>query len=240
MGNGDAPRPARQGDTRVSRGRKRDVAAPLVVAFMVGLTLAVALHVRHVQGVYWSRTEVQFLEPRTFNPGGYSVDPGSGVIATASVVADKINEVDLPRLTSPDSTLAASGFKHGSLVALPNEGGQWANVFTDPWLDVQAVGTSPQEVLAEMTTQIQLIRTTLGQIQTRAGVAPQNLITTQVTPRGEPPLYYMSGSPSRATVMTLLLGAAAIGLTLRGLRGSWEGAAMRLRRRRVHPEAVIT
>lgn len=198
-------------------------ARPLMLGFVllagsVG-TLAIADRANHAPGVYWSRSQVRLIEPRTFNPEGLAVDSSSGVIATAAVVAVQVSPRDEGhRLTSPDTTLAAAGIRHGTSVMLPNHGGQWANVFTDPWLDVQAVGTSPEEVEREMATQIAAVQQTLTEIQQEQGVAPQNLITSQLSPPRSPPLYYMDGSSKRAVAATLLLGGGLTALVLRIVR----------------------
>jgi hypothetical protein len=176
------------------------------------------------KGVYWSRGQVRFIAPTSEEfPNGLQISPSSTVM-TAGAVRRIVDDRDPPRTVSQDVTIVGEGIKQGWSVTLPNTGGQWASNFTNPYLDVQAVGPTPEYVTATMNRLINEISAALASLQARSSVDSVNLISTQVSPLGGPPLYFQRGSRPRAGLAALALG---IGLTSCAV--AW---ARRLTRRR--------
>jgi uncharacterized membrane protein YidH (DUF202 family) len=180
---------------------------PSVVAVLgIIASLALAGVAAKAPGVFWTQLQVRFLYPASNeNPNNIALS-SSGVVITAGVVEKQLEEIAGPRLTSPGTTLAAQGIKHGWSVNLPNSGGQWANNFVDPFLDVQVVGSSPDEVITTANQLVAKIRNTLAGMQAQAGVDRFNTVTTQLSPPAGPPLYFMRGSRARALAASFVIG----------------------------------
>ncbi len=177
----------------------------------VCLTGALAFHVALLPGIYHQEVNVVFLwpqGPRTSNAflhGDQTLVYNAGVVGR--VVAGNSSDA---QVVSDTVTLVGEGITHGYLVRLPNSGGQWALNFDRPVLDVQASGSSPEEVEQRMATALARINHELEAMQSAAGVPRGVRITTRMSPPS-PVLLYSKGSHVRALAATLLLG---IGLTL--------------------------
>jgi len=174
------------------------------------------------KGVYWSRVQVRFIAPTSEEfPNGLQISPSSTVM-TAGAVRRMVDDQDPPRTVSPDVTIFGLGIKQGWSVNLPNTGGQWASNFTNPYLDVQAVGPTSEYVTSTMNRLIDEISAALATLQSDAAVKQVNLITTQLSPLGPPPLFFQRGSRIRAALASLGLGvgltAAAVGVASRWMR----------------------
>src|SRR5262249_37670069 len=133
------------------------------------ISFAAAAYVADRPGVYWSRVQVRFVAPASaVNPNGLQVSPSS-LVKAAGVVAKIVDPTGgQNRVTSPDVTLASEGLRHAWSVTQPNTGGQWANNFTDPWLNVEAVGTTPAEVGTTMNGLLARITATLTSLENSA------------------------------------------------------------------------
>ena len=168
----------------------------------------------HPEKVYWTSTHVTFLAPfSTANPNTLQVNTDS-LVTTAGVVAKLVTQGDVGAQVVSDSvTLADQGIRHGYSVRLPNDGGQWAINYDQPYLDIQAIGTSPPEAATTLRSVVNRIRATLGAVQRAQRVDSWNLISTQLNPE-VPPIRLSTGSRARAVLSTLLLGS---GLTAAGV-----------------------
>jgi hypothetical protein len=160
-----------------------------------------------VDASYWARTQVRFMEPLTPDvPNGLESNTYS-LIATAGVVQAKLAQQRSTLIVSPETLLVDTGVRHGYSIILPNSGGQWTSYFASPWLDVQVVGSSPQEVTQRMQLLQRQIVAQLDSLQDEAGVSAPNRIRTQVNPPGPPQVFVEHGAQTRALAGTLLLGA---------------------------------
>jgi len=167
------------------------------------VTLAMAGLVRSLPGTYSTQVDVVFLQPDDGNT--YRVVT-PGLIGLAGVVGQMANGgQDQVQTVSQDVMLAEEGVEHGYSVRLPDSGGQWANNFERPLLDVQATGDSPQEVRARLDTVLAKIDRDLADLQDRAGVDPRYRVTTRLSPL-TPPVLHNTGSRARALASSLLLG----------------------------------
>lgn len=190
-----APRTGRQ------LRRRRLVAAGLG-AF---LTCAGVWVVHGAQGLFWTDTKVYFLLPAHHDQktNNYASTTQS-VIATAGLVGRMVQPTPSRAGVGTDTTLLAQGVRHGSRVQLPNSGGQWESDFEKPVLDVQVVGTTPDEVATRTTQLLAAIQHKLDEAQ--RGVTPAQRIGLRQQPR-QTQLYYSQGDPKRAMGGTLLIGA---------------------------------
>jgi hypothetical protein len=131
---------------------------------------------------------------------------------------------DAARVDSEVVTLADEGVTHGSAVRLPNSGGQFANIYRTPALDVQAVGTTAAEVGNRMQQLTREISADLKMLQDEYRVPVIDRITVQITPAAIP-VYYQKGSRLRAVAAVLLLGLSATALATRFFLRRWRTAS---------------
>ncbi|MGI8665376.1 MAG: hypothetical protein ACR2N4_05015 [Jatrophihabitans sp.] len=194
--------------TEAPTGRRPPLFLRSWVIVLVGLLIsgATANYFAHRPGVYWSQVQVLFVAPKSAaNPNGLSVSSES-LITTAGVVAKMVGSSPPgPSVVSDTVTLVGEGIRHGYGVRLPNSGGQFATNFDQAALDVQAAGTTVVEVSATLSKVLDQITTELSTLQSDAHVAPVNLIRAELSPP-TPPIYYQTGSKSRALAITLVIG----------------------------------
>jgi len=169
-------------------------------------TLAAAAAAAHTKGVYYSREQVRFVAPTNIgNPNALQHSPSS-MVMVAGAVGQMVDDSQRPRAASQKVTITGMGIRNGWSVTLPNSGGQWANNYTNPYLDVQVAGPSPTEVATTMRSLLTRIDTALATLQRAQQVAPVNLIRTQLSSLDSPPMYYQRGSRVRTILAVLALG----------------------------------
>jgi hypothetical protein len=177
---------------------------------MVGLflTTAIGVWVKNEPGVYWAQTDVIFLAP-TSSRFPNSLSTGSeSLIMTAGIVEHEVTQGSSLNATSSASvTLVDQGVRDGTMIRLPNIGGQWAYNYAQPVLDVEAVASSPSEVVQRMDDMQSAIQVALDRRQDQAGVDQFNRITVQASPASVD-VEYRGGDRRRAVVVTGLLGMA--------------------------------
>jgi len=205
----------------------------LLVVIGLALTAGVVFAVARDPGVYWAQTNVTFLQPpSTRYPNPLSAGSGS-LIATAGLVEREVNNGTAAMATvSASITLVDEGVLDGTMIQLPNSGGQWAYNFARPVLDVQAVASTPNTVRQRMAKLQSSIQTTLDRLQDEAGVDTFDRITLQPSPI-EINIRYSRGDPHRAAAVSTLLG---VGLTIAAV-------VVVERRRRAHrspPAALLS
>lgn len=192
------------------------------------LTAAAAAAAARAPGVYWSQVNVVFLDPAfPASPNALSHTP-TRAIEVASVIQREVNGVDVAHVVSDGVTIVDEGVRSGTEVRLPNAGGQWANNFNRPWLDVVVVDTTAQAAQARLTAVLEKIDAAIKGRQAAAGVVPGNEVTTQLTPQA-PQIRYAVGLSRRAGGAAATLG---LGLTLAGVVLLDGPLARRARRRR--------
>jgi hypothetical protein len=194
-------------------------------------TLVAAAAAAHTKGVYYSREQLRFLAPTgEGNTNTLQLSPRS-MVMVAGAVGQMIDDDQGPRAASQNVTITGMGISNGWSVTLPNTGGQWANNYTNPYLDVQVAGPSATEVATTMRSLVTRINAALARLQRAQHVARVNLIRTQLSSLGSPPIYYQRGSRMRAVLAVLALG---FGVTAAGTGAARRSAA----RRAATPEVV--
>jgi len=177
---------------------------------LVAGVLAVAMlcfEAQHSEGVFWTQVDVVFLVPQSaHNPNSLEVTSQS-LISTAGVVALRVNDGKAASaLSSSSVSLVGEGIREGHSVRLPNAGGQWADNYTRPVLDVQVVGSSRDEVHAQLDVLLGQIQSTLDELQISGGADEFNRITTQYAP-SSPVIFFIATQAKRAMVAIVLLGS---------------------------------
>jgi hypothetical protein len=203
-------------DRRWRRQRRARRWAALVVVLGLLITLAIAYRVARKPGVYWAQIDVVFLPPASsYNPNTL-VSTSDGVISLAGVVGKMVDAHPVAaRVVSPTVMLAHQGIRHGWSVTLPNDGGQWADNFDKPLLDVQAVGSTPAEVTGTVNRLVSRINLTLSGLQ--AKVPQADRVTTELNP-SQVQVFYDPGRRLRALVASLAVGVAVTVVAARYLR----------------------
>ena len=179
------------------------------------LTLVAAFAVQHAPGVYYQQVNVVFMWPQPPQNKENTFQYGSNtLIKTAGVVARAVSGREGATTVSETATLAGQGIRHGWSVRLPNSGGQWAYDFEQPVLSVEAVGTTPAEVIATTSKAVTRIDAELSSLQREEKVPGWLMIRTRLSPP-TPLMQYSQGSRTRALLVTLIVGSA---LTLTAVR----------------------
>lgn len=191
------------------RTLRRVLALMVVVGALV--TIGGAYFAYKPRGVYWSRVDVQFLVPySSVNPNVIKASSQS-LVMTAGAVARVVDPSGgKERLADQNVTLASEGIRHGWAVTLPNSGSQFTTSFADPLVQVEVVGTTPDEVLGQMHVLLQRVQSTLAWLQGDGTVPKHNRISLLDSP-SSPPLYFQANRRSRAVLAVLALGT---GLTI--------------------------
>lgn len=169
-----------------------------------------------VPPVYSAHVRVVLLPPTSSQQNGYAF-PSKSLINLAGVVAREIRGVgNTGEAVSDSVTLASEGYREGYEVRHPNAGSQWEYQFTEPVLDVQAVGATQKDVEKQMTLALRLVESTLAGIQSDQGVAPANRVRTSLNPPA-PQFREEDGSRGRAIGATMLIGIILTLVTLGSL-----------------------
>jgi hypothetical protein len=221
-----SPQAVMEQPTKLRRSPRTRWWVALVVAIGLLITGAGAYVVHSKPGVYWSDVKVVFHVPRSAANPNVLLTTTTGLITLAGTVSRLVDpNAPSTHVVSPTVTLPNQGIRQGFLVSIPNDGGQWANNFDQPLLDVQAVGPTYDGVVATMQSLLRQINTQLVTLQDQGGVLPVNRVETQLSP-SQPQIFYLTGSRVRATAATLLLG---VSLTVAG--------ALMVRRRLIQRQA---
>ena len=177
----------------------------VVVAVLV-LTGLIMVHIEQKPSLYWSQVDVVFLIPKSSRyPNSIAVS-SSSVVAMAGVVAADVNQGKaLPRTASAGASLAGQGIRDGWSVRLPDTGGQWAQDFSRPVLDVQVVGPDPETVQNQLEHQVQRIVRALKLRQSEQGTRSQDFITASSAP-AQAVIHEERGRRTQALAIVMLLG----------------------------------
>lgn len=180
-----------------------------VVLVGMVLTAALAHSVQTSRGVYWAHVEIFLVGPRAgYEPNAFIISPDS-LIATAGLIQRDVTGVAATaRVVSDAVTLPGQGVEAGTLTRLLNEGGQWANNFSRPVLDVQTVDATATGASLRMQKEVRAITARLETRQRNAGAPPEDWITVRLVP-SIPQATYVHGDQRRGFAGALLVGALA-------------------------------
>jgi hypothetical protein len=211
VNNGSRPVRQRSWWSRLST---RQLRAGLIL--LVLCTGVVLFKVVERPGVFFSDAHVRFTAPTNASQANTLQISNGSLIATAGAVGQMIDDRDDPRPSSPDATIAGMGVRDGWSITLPNSGGQWADNYADPYLDVQVVGPTAEKVQATMLQLVAKIKVALNRIQDASHVPATERIVAKLLPLSATPVYYLYGSRVRAAAASLaiVVAVAALGLAL--------------------------
>ncbi|GCD91330.1 hypothetical protein [Nocardioides sp. LS1] len=182
----------------------------LVVPGLV-LSAVCAVLVMSRPGVYTTEVQVILVGPKGALAEGTSlVSPEESLIAMAGLVEREVNAGVPPEAaTSEGVPLEGRGVRDGTLISLPNAGGQWNYNYVSPILSVQVVGPTPDDVVARRTSAVARIDRTLYDLQAADGIGPSRMISSRVVPQ-DPPVLLANGRPTRAAAGILLIGLVVV------------------------------
>lgn len=198
-----------------------------VVAIGLAFTAGAVVVEQHQPPIYWSRVTVVVLQPSGYSP---NVLTTQGPIAVAGVAVMDVTgrPLDL-RASSSDATLYGLGVTSGTWIRLRNEGGQWAPSANSPYIDIDAVDSTPAEVTARIDTAVAQVRRAIEARERALRLSPRNWSGVQETP-GAALVQPVPDSRARALLTTLVAGAGWTAAAVGAIE-----AAGRRRRRRVPP-----
>ena len=193
------------------------------IILMLGLllTTGAVMWVRDQQGVFWAQSDEIFLSPKSSRFPNSLNTSSESLINTAGLVESLVDNGSSPLgvTSSSSASLVDLGVRDGTMVRLPNVGGQWAFNFAQPVLDLQVVAATPEEVARRMEELQTKVQAALTERQDAAGVALVNRITIQASPTSLD-IQYRQGDQRRAVAAAGALGvilsvAAAVALDRR-------------------------
>lgn len=208
-------------DVLAACGRRWTV---LVAGLIVTAALAGFVVIR-APAVYWSQVDLVFLAPPSQRYPNNLASSSQSLIMTAGIVVNKVNEgVDALATASDRVTMVDEGILTGTMIRLPDSGGQWSHNFDRSVLDVQAAGATPEKVSAELANAVARVQSALSAEQEAAGVSPENTIRIQSAP-ATAQVFQLRGEPLQALLATVILG---LGLSIAGVVYAdrrWSGRA---------------
>ncbi|MET1039346.1 MAG: hypothetical protein ABW075_13810 [Aeromicrobium sp.] len=186
--------------------RRRWYVVVLGLALLVG-----ALHVVVSRpGAYWTQVDVVILAPKSARFPNVIGQTSQSLIAMAGLLERDLNRgIERPAAASSSVTLAGLGVRQGHTVTLPNSGGQWANSFNRPVLDLQVIGPSETTVRAELDALVDRVHQRLAAIQAADRIPRGSRITASSSPASAA-VFHLQGNRTKAIGATLLLGVVLI------------------------------
>ena len=178
-----------------------------VVLLGLLLTAMLVQDVRNEQPVYWSQAEVTLINAPKPDAPNELTSATKSLIAMAGLVVEDVQGQDAQPAVSDRVDLPGLGVRVGSLVRLPNAGGQWEPNFNRPVVDVQVVAASEEEASRQLLELVTRVEQALDDRQAADGIPPSARIRATASVN-HVRVSELSGAPSRAGMMTLLLGVA--------------------------------
>ena len=167
-------------------------------------TLVIALQVFLAPGVFLTSTDIYVSPPRGQAPTQIGRFTDS-TIAMTGLVQRRVNEGSEPRAVSPDVTLVDMGIYDGTMVTLPNSGGQWEYSFAEPRLHVSAAAGTALAAVEQRLKASRKVKRALASLQKQNGIPPRKRYVSRQIPAA-PQVHHLRGRRSVAAVMSLALG----------------------------------
>lgn len=199
----------------------RRVRVVIVIVIAVALSFGWAAALRP-HGKFLSTVQVTLTPPpveatRWVTPNNpIAPDQRSSLIELAGITARAVSGLHRPvPAVSGDVTLLDAGVYRGWSVTQPNNGGQWSYSFSEAGMQVQASGSSPQDVVATIEGVVARIESSVTAREAAAHVSPDNRVSFLVSST-PPSVMFVTGSKKRAMagmlLLSILLMAAAMTL----------------------------
>lgn len=155
-----------------------------------------------------ARVRVVLLPPAGGLPNALA-ETTSSLVSLAGVVARGVEGFgDDVETVDSQVSLASQGVRVGYSVRQPNLGGQWDSTFSDPVVDVQAVGPTREVAAAQLATALVRIGDVLAELQDRESVPADLRVRVSLSP-ADPVYEIQKGSRTRAVAATGFAGIVA-------------------------------
>jgi hypothetical protein len=173
-----------------------------------------------------ARVRVVLLPPAGGLPNALA-ETTSSLVSLAGVVARGVEGFG-GAVETVDSqiSLASQGVRTGYSVRQPNLGGQWDSAFSDPAVDVQAVGPTQEVAAVQLGMALARIGDVLTELQDRESVPADLRVRVRLSP-ADPVYEIQKGSRTRAVAATGLAGIMAAGAWVAWRRASSDRGARR-------------
>ncbi len=176
-----------------------------IVALGILCTGLAIAYLRVQEPVYYSRATAYFLAPASELYPNRLQTTSLDLVATAGVVAKRINGTKMTSKTASwQVTLIGRKIYDGTMIKLPDNGGQWSISYDVQALDIQVAAATPEEVRIRQAKIFKQIGDELKALQDAARVPAVDRINIEVP--ATPAILQMSGERRRAQLMVGTLG----------------------------------
>lgn len=136
------------------------------------LTTAAMVYVFVAPSVFWAQVDVVLLNPQSEGaPNTFQVTQTDAIIM-AAIVQREVAGYPTARVASDDVTIVGQGLRDGTWYRVPNTGGQWANNFERPIVNIQVVSGTRDGAAQRLSEAVDRISESLRSRQEAAGVRP--------------------------------------------------------------------
>lgn len=164
-------------------------------------------------GVYHSSTDIYISPPR----GVKQTQMGSftaATIAMTGLVERRVNDGSGPQAVSPEVTLVDMGIFNGTMVSLPNSGGQWTYSFAEPRLRVSAAARTAAEAEVLREKAARRVERELRAIQSEDGIPQAQRYVSRRIPSAPQVTFHQGRRPTAAATAVLLGAGVTVYLTV--------------------------
>jgi hypothetical protein len=182
---------------------------------LLGLCLTAGTYVGLQQsgGAYSTNATVIFVAPGDLGVGEVSDGYLGSLVGFAGVIERQFNDGQVSDRLAENASLYGAGVNQGYRVLLVNSGSQWEASFAKPALSISVVGPSEDWVMSTLDTVTARIASLAAAEQSKAGVDPENTISTERVPVAAVVKHLDSTRGTKARAM-MALTVVGIGLSV--------------------------
>lgn len=173
----------------------------------VALCAVFGLHLLDRPGIYYARTVMIIYPPDVEGPDNPLDRRIQAAISFVGLAARKVGGISGPSVNvSGRITLLDQNVRKGTSIRQTSKGGQWDLIFDQPAIEVQATGSSAQEVKDRVSELAASVEAEVVASQDHLGVSESNRLRTLRSP-DVVQVNYAQGSRIRAAVALIGVGA---------------------------------
>lgn len=154
-----------------------------ILALFLGLAAALYGAVSNHDGLYSTRTVIQFTYPGTQVLNKYNGSDTGELISFAVIVASAINNGrEVERYAADVAPLYGVGEREGVRITVPDMGGQWNTSYKQSQIEVGIIGPSESWVKAKQAEYVQRVLSAAEAEQLAQDTADDAMLATQILP----------------------------------------------------------
>lgn len=193
----------------LDQARRARLAAASAVVVVAVLAFPGALRILSSPGVYWMQQDVVFMPPASAAGGNSLRSDARNLVPYAAMIEKEFNGERVKEVVRTVSApIFGTGVEQGSLVYLPNAGGQWQANFNRAAISVEAVSPTAQGVATRLNEATFRLRELADQPQEKLKVIDRAKILTGVYP-SEVAAQYIAPRAKWALLLYLILVTSA-------------------------------